>query len=122
MPKFAFNVIKNDKIFEIAVNGFFQEEDAKQFLEGYSTNVKSFNPKEYSLIVDASKMSIIKADLTSGLEQCFKLYMSTGFKKIIIITPEDVIEKMQFERLSKDVNLNADLVINREEAIKIAKS
>ncbi|HEX3043247.1 MAG TPA: hypothetical protein VHY08_00720, partial [Bacillota bacterium] len=106
MPKFAFNVIKNDKIFEIAVNGFFLEEDAKEFVKDYLADIKSFNPKEYSLIIDSSKMSIIKADLISGLEQCFKLYMSTGFKKIIIITPEDVIEKMQFERLSKDVNLN----------------
>lgn len=44
--------LKNDT-FVIKVNGFFKEEDAKQYVQDFQNHLKRINPANYKLIVDA---------------------------------------------------------------------
>ncbi len=122
MKKYEMYTFTNEKIFEVILNGFFQQEDAKQFVTDYTSNVKALNPKDTTMIIDCKKLSTIKADLIPDLEQCYKLYMSTGFKRIIFVCPDSSLGTSQLKRVGRNVNITADFVSSREEAVSLSKS
>lgn len=94
----------------ITVGGFFKPEDGEAFLADYNKHVNSVQPSNYTLVVDSTDLSASKADMLPILEGCFKLYMSNGFKKIIMINPSSVISKMQMKKLATSISFTGEFV------------
>jgi len=98
------------KRFIIGLKGFFQAEQAGQFLEDYQATLSKFNTSGYSFLLDCSKLSVIKQELLPILKQCCQLYISSGFKKIVLIEPEGATAKMQVKRIAIETGLTAIFV------------
>lgn len=114
-------IVKNDeKIFRIALKGFFLEADAKMFVEEYVEKTKLIDAKSYSMIIDCTKFPVIKAELIDSLAGCYKLYASTGFSKIIFINSDSAIQQSQLKRVAEKVGLKSYFVLSEKEAMGIA--
>lgn len=103
--------VKNSKkILFIHVGGFFQEEEAKNFLNDYNKAVKSIIPSNFTLVLESSDLSTSKKEMLPALENCMKMYKNTGFKSIISSEPKSPITLMQLKRLLESINMNVEFV------------
>ncbi|MEW8994368.1 hypothetical protein [Clostridium sp.] len=98
------------KILFIAVGGFFQEEDGKNFLNDYNNAVKSINPSNFTLALESSDLSTSKAEMIPILENCIKMYKATGFKNIVSTPPKSAIAAMQLKRLLSSLNVDIQFI------------
>ncbi|WP_117170272.1 hypothetical protein [Paraliobacillus sediminis] len=116
-----FKVEKNStrKELIVTVGGFFKEEEGESFLADYNENVKGIVPSSYKLIVDSTDLAASKKDMLPILEACFKLYMSNGFKNIVMINPSSVISKGQMHKLAKVSSFEGVFVDSLAEAKEI---
>jgi len=113
--------IKTDtakKRFIIELKGFFQLEKAEQFVKDYNLALAQFKPSEYSFLIDARSLAVLKAEILPVLSQCYQLYTSSGFKKMVFVEPTAVSAKMQVKRIAKESNLSAVFVPSLEAAEK----
>ncbi len=98
------------KVLFITVGGFFQEEDGKNFLNDYNNAVKSITPSSFTLALESSELSTSKAEMIPILENCIKMYKSTGFKNIVSTPPSSAIAAMQLKRLLSSLNVDIEFV------------
>lgn len=103
---FEMKVDSQKKAFIIKVGGFFQEEEAKRFMENYNKNVNSFKASEYSLILVADELSASKPEMIPALENIVGLYKSSGFKNYYSTDPKLAITKMQLKRVANNCGMN----------------
>ncbi|MGG4470143.1 hypothetical protein ABER68_19050 [Paenibacillus alvei] len=115
---FTFEKKEATKELFITVSGFMKEEDGQSFLTEYNKHVKSIVPATYTLVIDSTNLAASKPDMLPVLEGCFKLYMSNGFKKIIMINPSSAISKMQMKKLAASINYTGIFVDKLEEAVR----
>jgi len=98
------------KILIIHTGGYFQEEEAKNFLNDYKNTVKSIVASDFTLALEGSELSTSKPDMVPVLENCMKMYRDTGFKNIISSEPNSSIAFMQIKRLLHSLNMNIEFV------------
>ncbi|WP_298845199.1 hypothetical protein [Clostridium sp.] len=113
--------IKTDtakKRFIIELKGFFQLEKAEQFVKDYNLALAQFKPGEYSFLIDARSLAVLKPEILPVLSQCYQLYTSSGFKKMVFVEPTVISAKMQVKRIAKESNLSALFVSSLEDAEK----
>ncbi|RPJ95243.1 hypothetical protein CW357_11560 [Rummeliibacillus sp. TYF005] len=100
------------KEMNIKIIGNFTPEQAKRFMDDYNKNVNSINAADFNLVLDCLELAIVTPELVPALEDCYKLYKSSNFNKVIFEISNKPIVKMQLNRIAKKVGLdNAEIVI-----------
>lgn len=105
MGAFNFKTNKAGKKFDIAVSGTFSEQDAVAFITQYNKETSAFAPKEYDIELDCTELNVSSQDVLPMLEQCYKLYIESGFKKVIFKIAKNVVLKMQLGRVARTTGL-----------------
>lgn len=108
------------KVFLLSFHGFFSVERAENFVQDFEKETGAINPQDYTLILDCSELAVFKPDILPILAECYKLYMSKNFKKIVFVNPTNATGKSQLKRVGTQVNLVADFVDTADEAYEIA--
>jgi hypothetical protein len=110
MGAFAMKYDTVKKVFNVSVEGLMSLEDAGRFIEEYKKNVAKFNAKEYTLDLDGTKLAVSRPETLPMLEQCYKMYMADGFKKIIFKISKNPTLKMQLGRIARSTGLEYEIV------------
>lgn len=113
-------VNSSKKILQVTLNGgFVKSEAAAKVLAEYNQIIGRVNPKEYSLLIDCTDMGVFQTDAIETLAKLFKMYMTTGFKHIVLIKSKNTIQNMQTDKASKMVpGFTGVFVENMDEALK----
>ncbi|PAB60681.1 hypothetical protein [Anaeromicrobium sediminis] len=96
------------KVILMEVRGFFRPEDGESFLKDYNSMVSKVKPSEYTLVVDPENLKTSAKDMLPVLKGCFELYGSSGFKKILMITPTSATSAMQLKNVQKDTGVKME--------------
>lgn len=115
---FEMKIDSQKKAFIIKVGGFFQEEEAKKFLEDYNKSVNSFKASEYSLVLIADELSASKPEMIPALEGIVKLYKSSGFKSHYSTDPKLAVTKMQLKRVANNCGMDIAFEPTLEDILK----
>lgn len=89
---------------DATVEGTFTPGDAQAFLAEYNKAIAKVNPAQSTLNITTTNLAVSSKDMQDILKGCIELYKSTGFKKVVMICGDNVIVKMQLQRLAKEVN------------------
>ena len=100
------------KEMHIAIIGNFTPEQAQQFINDYNRNVASITASDFHLVLDCTDLNVVTKELIPALQDCYKLYKSSGFNKVIFRIGNSPIVKMQLNRIAGEVGLtNVDFVV-----------
>lgn len=109
---YSMNVNRGNKEMNIEIVGNFTPEQAQQFINDYNSNVNSINASEFNLVLDCKELNIVTQELIPALQECYKLYKSSGFHKVIFEIGNAPIVKMQLNRIAREVGLtNVEFVV-----------
>lgn len=99
MGTFNFSIAGN--VMKVILSGDFDKATVANFVARYKTEVTKINPSSCELVIEISQMQVQTADMQETLHACFKLYGSTGFKKIKMNVGDNVVLAMQARRIAK---------------------
>ncbi|MDF2882904.1 MAG: hypothetical protein K0R54_3461 [Clostridiaceae bacterium] len=116
--KMNFENKTNEKALVITLEGFTNLDTAESFVDLLRKEVAKVKPNEYSLIIDPSNLLPFKPEILSTLDQCYKLYMSFGFKHIFMVNPKNLTSKMQLNRIARSSNFTGVFVNTLDEALR----
>ncbi|WP_144536776.1 hypothetical protein [Bacillus thuringiensis] len=105
MGKYTLQANRIQKVFHVSVEGSMSSEDGANFIKDYKQKIAGFNPKEYVIELDCTKLNVTSADVLPMLEDCYKLYIADGFTKVIFTISKNVILKMQLSRVARNTGL-----------------
>lgn len=106
MGKYSIDIKASIKTIEIVTEGFFSAEEGKNYIQDYNSTLKKINPSQYSLVVDASKQSVVSQDVKVILTDALKLYSSSGFKTVTVKTGNNAVLKMQCSNIVSSNKFN----------------
>jgi hypothetical protein len=110
--KYSMTVNTEEKTIDMKVTGTFDHEDVQNFVNDYQTTVNSIIATEYTLEVDCTNMDLLSQEMVPALENSFKMYHESGFKKVNFNIKNIVVLKMQLNRIARDSGLtNAEVVV-----------
>ncbi len=99
---YKINVNSLQKRFEVNASGMFKKEEAIAFLDELEEKIKTINPKEYTLIIDAKDQKPSAQDVVPLQEKAINVYVSTPFAKRYSIVIDSAITTNQVKRLGKE--------------------
>ena len=102
----SYSIAKKPEKLILTLEGRFDDETAKKFVQDFMSEVKSIIPSQYILEVEAGEMNVISQDMQDTLKECFKLYQSIGFKKVSFHLKANAILTMQVKRIATEAGLN----------------
>ncbi|WP_150273422.1 hypothetical protein [Paenibacillus tepidiphilus] len=105
MGSFKFATDTAAKLLNVQVEGTMSEEDAGRFITEYNETVSKFQPTEYEIDLDCTKLNVSSPDVLPMLEQCYILYKESGFKKVIFTIAKSPVLKMQLSRVARTTKL-----------------
>ncbi|MBP1915118.1 hypothetical protein [Lederbergia galactosidilytica] len=106
------NLNLEKKEMNIEIVGNFTPEQAQQFIQDYNNNVNSIHASDFNLVLDCRDLNVVTKELIPALQDCYKLYQSTGFNKVIFEIGTSSIVKMQLNRIAREVGLtNVEFVV-----------
>lgn len=106
---YSMEINKEKKAFIVRVGGFFKEGEGEKFLEEYQENITKFNPREYNFVICGKDLKTSSQDAVQILDQCLKLYKSTGYKSYYTTMPASPTAKMQLNKLLDANNLKMEI-------------
>lgn len=113
MGSYTLGLKKDKKEMHVMVEGHLTPGQAENFIKEYQKHTSSIDATEFALILDVKSMEVVTKEMTPALENCFKLYKSSGFKDVVFQLSEknSTIIKMQLTRLLRGVGLKAKFEI-----------
>ncbi|MFJ8528410.1 hypothetical protein [Bacillus sp. NPDC094106] len=105
MGNYKLQANRAQKVFHVSVEGMMSNQDGANFITDYKRNIAGFNPKEYTIELDCTKLNVTSADVLPMLEECYKLYIADGFQKVIFVVSNNTILKMQLNRVARNTGL-----------------
>lgn len=93
----------------INFEGFYGEDEAKNFVQEYTKAVKGLDTKNATLILNGQKLKTASAELLPILKDCFVKY-DQEFKKVVLVNPTAITAKLQMRRIAKEANVAFDFV------------
>lgn len=102
---YTINVNNIKKEFYVEVNGTLSNKQVDQFVSDYNRKVNAISASDFILRLDAKELNLVSPELVPQLEACYELYKQSGFKKTIFEIPNNVIIKMQLNRIARKVGL-----------------
>ncbi|SDO01420.1 hypothetical protein [Acetanaerobacterium elongatum] len=103
----SFKFATSAQTIDATVEGTFTPSDAEAFLAEYKKVVSKVNPAQTTLNITTTNLAVSSKEMQEILKGCIELYKSTGFKKVVMICGDNVIVKMQLQRLAKEANFNS---------------
>jgi hypothetical protein len=103
MGTFNFSVVGN--VMKVNLAGEFDKPTVANFVTRYKAEVAKIKPAACELVITIAQMKVQTADMQVVLQECFKLYGSTGFKKIKMDVGNNVVLAMQARRIAKTCGL-----------------
>jgi hypothetical protein len=105
MGSFSMSTNRTNNVFEVMVEGTFSQEDAMAFITEYNQEVASFQPEDYVIQLDCTKLNVSSPDVLPMLEQCYRMYKETGFQKVTFTISKNPVLKMQLGRVARNTGL-----------------
>ncbi|KHD85860.1 hypothetical protein G4D61_14865 [Bacillus ginsengihumi] len=115
-----FQVDHKNKAFIITLGGFAETEKASNFVADLKKEVAKIQVNQFTLIVDSAKLRTFKTEILPVLETSYGLYMSLGFKNILMVKPESVTPRLQLKRIAKKVNFSGEFIDSLQEALNVS--
>ncbi|MEC2056290.1 hypothetical protein I6J18_00895 [Peribacillus psychrosaccharolyticus] len=112
-----FQTDHKNKAFIITIAGFAGAEGAALFVEGLKKEVSKIDVKAFTLIADGTNMKTFKPEILPILEKSYQLYMSLGFKKVLVVSPASVTPRLQIKRVAKNVHFSGEFIGNLRDAL-----
>lgn len=109
-PNYEMDLDTGKKVFVAEVKGFFKLEVGQLFIDDYNKVISKINPSEYTLVVDPETLKTASQDLIPTLKACYKLYESSKFKKVLMVTPSSAISAMQLRKVQKETGVEMEFV------------
>lgn len=103
--KFQLKLDKRGNILIAVVEGFFQPDDANQFVGEYTKIIAGINAKEFELQFDCKNLKVSSNDMTPMLTACFEMYKKDGFKNIIFDCGTNSTLKLQLGRIARTTGI-----------------
>ena len=116
--KGTFDVNQVKKIYRINLEGFAEPEATEKAVDGLEAKLKSIKASEWSIVIDCRKLSTFKPEILPILERCYK-NIYEKFKNAVLINPENVIAKMQLQRVARQSSFTGKFVNTEEEMTNI---
>ncbi|WP_419883524.1 hypothetical protein ACN6MY_08215 [Peribacillus sp. B-H-3] len=117
-----FETNQKAKAFIITLGGFAETDKASNFVDLLKQETAKLHVKDFTLIVDSSELRTFKHSILPVLEQSYALYMSLGFKKILMVKPLHVTPRLQLKRIAKNTGFTGQFVDSRQDALSISVS
>lgn len=105
----------------IKLSGFAQKDKAASFVSIYQDAVSKVTPSTINLIIDSTELKTFHQEILPVLTKSYELYMSSGFKKVIMVNPKDIAAKMQLARVARSAQFNGVFVDSIDEAYSLSK-
>ena len=116
---YNFEVNPAKKTFLITTSGMFKKEEAIEFIEEFEKKIKTLDPKQYTLIINAKEQKPSSPDVLPLQEKAIGLYLNTPFAKRFSIEFDSIITMQQIKRVGKNEMLDGFTFVNSlEEALK----
>lgn len=109
----SFKITTNrlQKSVDMIIRGSFTPEMTQEFITDYQKKVSSVNASDYTLRLDCMDLNVVTPAMIPDLENCYRLYQSSGFKKVVFEIKKSPIIKMQLSRIARTTGLaNAEIV------------
>lgn len=94
----------NDKVI-ITFNGFLKPDNIPNFLKDYNALKSSVDLKNTILILNGKTLKAFPRELESNLAKLYTDY--TAFKKIYIVNPDQIVTKMQIQRVLRTEHIES---------------
>ena len=108
---FTITVNRIKKSVDMVIRGTFTPEKAQEFVADYQKKVSGVNASEYTLRLDCLDLNVVTQAMIPDLENCYRLYHSSGFNKVVFEIKKNPIIKMQLSRIARTTGLaNAEIV------------
>lgn len=104
---------KHKKTFTIFLEGY--PRDGGNFVNDLKAAVSKINPKEYTLVIDAYDLKAFRPKGLIVLEKSYQLYMSFGFREIIMILSSSITCRLQIRRIGNEVGYTGLFAKDRQE-------
>ncbi|WP_251548817.1 hypothetical protein [Neobacillus muris] len=111
MEKYSIKVNTAKKAVDMNVNGTFTTEDVQNFVRDYQATVDSIEAGSFTLEVDCTNMDILTQDMVPSLENSYKMYKESGFKRVNFSIKKNPVLKMQLTRIARNTGLTNAQVI-----------
>jgi hypothetical protein len=105
------------KVFFVRTSGMVSFDEAKDYINDLEAKIKTVDPSQYSLIIDAREQKAVSPDTVQLLEKALNIYSSTPFAKRYSVVLESTIAMSQIKRVGKGVDLFT-MVTSIEDALK----
>lgn len=103
---FKFNVDNAKKVVTITVGGFFSPEEAGQYIAKYQETIRSITPSAFTLLIDGTEQKLAAKNLIEQYQGAVDMYLSSNFKKNIIVLPASAVAVMQIKALKGGEKIN----------------
>lgn len=103
--KFSFNNNAGTSTLSVTFEGRFEKKDGNDFISEYKNTIKSIDATKYVLDLDCIKLTVATPDVAAQLGDCFKMYSEDNFKMVKFRLGNNIVLKMQFDRLAKQAGL-----------------
>jgi hypothetical protein len=100
--KYELDYMASKNMFFIRVWGFYSQEDALAFIKDYTEELKKFNPRNTSLVIDSTELLTSKPEAKLLLVECMKLYMQLSYKNRIFIKSKSATANIMIKSTMKD--------------------
>jgi hypothetical protein len=117
-----FKTDQKNNAFIITITGFAGTEKASTFVQDLKDEVSRIDVKNFTLIADGTDLKTFKPEILIVLEKSYALYMSLGFKKVIVVNPVRVTPRLQIKRVAKNVNFTGEFINTLQNALSISGS
>lgn len=110
MGNITLNRNRTLKTVDVNVDGSLQLDQSLSYESAFKNLLKEINPSEYSLVVQASTMSVANQEIQMILRKLFVLYKTVKFNSISFHTGDNAILKMQCNQIAKEVGLDVNII------------
>lgn len=100
---------KEKKAVLVVFQGFLNE-DAMNFPKDFKKAIAAINTSEFSLILDAAELKVIKQELGSILVESLELYKASKFKSYFSVLSKSAVSNMQTKKMNDSIGLNMTYV------------
>ncbi|BEP28503.1 hypothetical protein [Helicovermis profundi] len=99
-----YQIKKENYGFKLVFEGMIHKEEMEKWRDE-SKKILSSASKDFGNVIDLRKMSAIKADTQSVMEEGQKLYKESGMKRSAVVL-DSAITTMQFKRIAKTTGID----------------
>lgn len=119
MFSYDIEIIPEDKTICCSYSGTPSPEEGAKFVEAFKQRLATINVSEYAFVSNASNIIASSQDAIEITQRTMQMYLQIGFRKVIMVRPENFVSLMQYRRIATYDGVV--IVDSKEEALATAK-